>query len=113
MKKETKGNSGQPQLLDNKGVIDYLAKHELSYEVESPTQIEGLPIPENHLHEISIDWGDWKHDHGYCDYLMQQAGYTCIAEQVTEEDGSDTYSAIHRYVFIDWWNKMSQLFKTK
>lgn len=113
MKKDSKNNSGKIQPLDNKGVTDYLAKHELSYEVYTPAQIEGLPIPENHVHEINIEWGDWKHDHAYCDYLMQQAGYTRIAEQVTEEDGSDTFSAIRRYAFTDWWNKMTQLFKPK
>ena len=47
--------------------------------------------------QIEISWGDWKHDHAYCDHLMKQKGYVCTDEQVTEEDGSDTYSAIHFY----------------
>ena len=46
---------------------------------------------------VEIDWGDWKHYHAYCDHLMKQIGYDCTDEQVTEENGSDTYSSIHFY----------------
>ena len=44
---------------------------------------------------ILIEWGNWKHEHGYLRYLMQQNGFTETDENVTEEDGSDCYSAIH------------------
>ncbi len=47
--------------------------------------------------EVEISWGDWKHDHGFCDHLMTYIGYNSDDEQVTEENGSDTYSAIHFY----------------
>ena len=46
---------------------------------------------------IEIEWGDWKHDHGYSDYLMAEMGYKCTNEKVTEEDGSDCYSSVHFY----------------
>lgn len=46
---------------------------------------------------ICIEWGDWKHDHLYCDHLMKTLGYTCYDEEETETDGSDCYSAIHNY----------------
>lgn len=46
---------------------------------------------------IEIEWGDWKHEHGYADYIMQQHGFKKIDEDVTEEDGSDCYSSIHYY----------------
>lgn len=46
---------------------------------------------------IVIEWGDWKHEHGYADYIMQQHGFKKIKEDVTEEDGSDCYSSIHYY----------------
>ena len=46
---------------------------------------------------VEIDWGDWKHDHAYCDYLMKERGYVLMDEQVTEENGSDCYSSIHYY----------------
>ena len=44
---------------------------------------------------INIVWGDWKHEHGYCDNLMEYIGYNQDDEEVTEENGSDCYSAIH------------------
>ena len=47
--------------------------------------------------QVHIDWGDWKHDHGWCDDLMGYLGWSegdCI---VTEENGSDCYSADHYY----------------
>lgn len=46
---------------------------------------------------VLIEWGDWKHEHGYLRYLMQQNGFTETDENVTEEDGSDCYSAIHTF----------------
>ena len=56
---------------------------------------------ENGCISIEIEWGDWKHTHGYSDYLMEEMGYKCTAEEVTEEDGSDCYSSIHFYVKKD------------
>jgi hypothetical protein len=32
---------------------------------------------------------------------MKQIGYDCTDEQVTEENGSDTYSAIHFYEKVE------------
>ena len=47
---------------------------------------------------IHIEWGDWKHSHARLDYVMKHyLGYTLIKEEVTEEDGSDTYSSVHYY----------------
>lgn len=47
---------------------------------------------------VEISWGDWKHQHIYCDCLMKYLGYeTECEEEVTEENGSDCYSAIHYY----------------
>lgn len=46
---------------------------------------------------VLIEWGDWKHEHGYLRYLMQQNGFRETDENVTEEDGSDCYSAIHTF----------------
>lgn len=42
--------------------------------------------------------GDWKHDHGWADVLMGYLGYTKLREEVTEENGSDWYGSIHKYV---------------
>lgn len=45
--------------------------------------------------EILIEWGDWKHEHAYLKYLMNKNGFVHIGTEVTEEDGSDCYSARH------------------
>ena len=46
---------------------------------------------------VSISWGDWKHEHGWCDVLMEYISYEKVTESVTEENGSDCYSSIHYY----------------
>ena len=48
--------------------------------------------------EAEISWGDWKHDHLYLKWLMEQLGCFRISCEVTEDNGSDCYSAVHRYV---------------
>lgn len=50
---------------------------------------------------VEIHWGDWKHDHWYCQDLMSELGYVLVGKEVTEEDGSDTFSAIHTYEKMD------------
>ena len=48
--------------------------------------------------EISVDCGDWKHDHLYLDHMMMENGYILVAKEVTEEDGGDAYSAVHTFL---------------
>lgn len=48
---------------------------------------------------VEILWGDWKHEHARCDWLVSQHGGKPSGTMVTEEDGSDTYSAYHFYKF--------------
>lgn len=52
---------------------------------------------ENDCIYISIEYGDWKHQHLYCDYLMKELGYELNDEIITWEDGSDCYSADREY----------------
>ena len=47
---------------------------------------------------VSISWGDWKHDHLWARNLMSYLGYKEIGDRVTEENGSDCYSAEHYFV---------------
>jgi disulfide oxidoreductase YuzD len=47
---------------------------------------------------VSISWGDWKHEHLWAKSLMSYLGYVEIGSKVTEEDGSDTYSAEHYFL---------------
>ena len=48
--------------------------------------------------EVSVHNGDWKHDHLWARDLMSYLGYNEIGNRVTEEDGSDTYSAEHYFL---------------
>lgn len=47
---------------------------------------------------VNIDWGDWRHQHLWTRDLMGYLGYGELGCQVTEEDGSDCYSAVHYFV---------------
>lgn len=52
---------------------------------------------------VEVNWGDWKHDHLWLDSfvkkLLKEEGYDAtVSVQVTEEDGSDCYSAIHSFL---------------
>ena len=56
---------------------------------------------------IEIDWGDWKHDHLRATYLVEdffnkkkEVLKVVGAENITEENGSDCYSATHMYKII-------------
>ena len=44
---------------------------------------------------IHVRRGDWKHDHMFLDHIMGLVGYRAGSSVVTEEDGSDNYSAVH------------------
>lgn len=80
----------------------------MRYSDETHKKIYDL-MRENHLHGdvyedfgilcIEVNWGDWKHDHLRLDWVMKENFNILLsAEEVTEEDGSDCYSAIHKYV---------------
>ena len=54
--------------------------------------------------EITIHRGDWKHDHLCAEHtilgvIQTIPEYRGHHEEVIESDGSDTYSAIHRFYF--------------
>lgn len=54
--------------------------------------------------EITIHRGDWKHDHACArrtilEVVQNLPEYRAYHEEVIEEDGSDTYSATHRFYF--------------
>ena len=48
---------------------------------------------------VHVIWGDWKHEHGHLDYIMNQNGFKLLGKKTTEEDGSDCYSATHVYKY--------------
>ena len=57
--------------------------------------------------EYSIRWGDWKHSHLRFKFLVGQYAKEhnltklhYMGEEITEEDGSDCYSAKHLVCFL-------------
>lgn len=50
---------------------------------------------------VEITWGDWKHDHLRLEWLVREnmPEVKHIDSYTTEDDGSDCYSAIHRFYF--------------
>ena len=74
-------------------ISDYLTEKEADFDEVYATTINGF-----YCLEVVVTWGDWKHSHGYLDYLMKEKHIMKVRENVTEEDGSDCYSAIHTYL---------------
>lgn len=74
------------------------------YELMKENHIIGEIVDYNeqtNMIAIAVIWGDWKHEHGRLDWLMEKnfSNLQCIHTETTEEDGSDCYSAIHYYYF--------------
>ena len=61
-------------------------------------------LPNNRV-EIIVEFGDWRHDHVFIDYHMEDNGFVKTDEVLTWDDGSDCYSSIHTYIY----NKQQQL----
>lgn len=66
---------------------------------------EVWPTSEENRICVDIRWGDWKHEHLRCDYLVDDyfkshGMYSVKSNVITEEDGSDCYCASHYYTFI-------------
>lgn len=80
-------------------IQNYLQEHKIYAEVAETNQNEIV---------VSIEWGDWKHDHLYCVELMKEKGYEHLYERVTENDGSDTYSAEHYFKEVGFANSTLQ-----
>lgn len=72
-----------------------LSEHDLWATVYDDRTIGGV-----YVLKILKEWGDWKHDHLYIRHLvtefLRELGLPYVYDEVvTEEDGSDTYSAEH------------------
>ena len=89
--------------MTDEEILAYLNENEIYPEDcynPIPSDAKGF---ENVVYDISIICGDWKHEHGYLDYLMEQKGYYKTREDIIHDeysdDGDDCYSATHRFVF--------------
>ena len=53
--------------------------------------------------DIHIEWGDWKHDHLFLKNVIEKEfGPDEMYSITTDENGSDTYSATHTFI---WYPK--------
>ena len=80
-----------------KETIEKVAKTLREYQIFAEVnQYYNLPVI-----IVSIHWGDWKHDHLRADHIIKELGGELIKAEVTEENGSDCYSA-DRYYLASW-----------
>ena len=81
-------------------ITEYLFKHNISCDLED-FGLYTTPFADNGFYvSILIEWGDWKHEHCRADRLVEEKFHPFSTKlDITEEDGSDTFSAIHRYEF--------------
>jgi len=56
---------------------------------------QGLKLP--CVYYVRIN-GDWKHDHHFADYLLEQIGLTALGEKGFVDGGGDWYESTHTYV---------------
>lgn len=49
--------------------------------------------------DVYVEWGDWKHDHLFINFIMKKNNYRLVSERTTEEDGDDAYSSIHKFIY--------------
>lgn len=66
-----------------------------------------------HIVSIYIE-GDWKHDHGFLNYLMGQNGYEFMGYESVVDTGDDWYPAMHTFVdkeHVDLFKACQKLFK--
>lgn len=48
---------------------------------------------------INVYWGDWKHDHRFLQWVMAKNNYRVTNRVITEEDGSDAFSAEYEFKY--------------
>lgn len=77
------------ELSEEEMILKYLCDNEVY-----PSEV----YKENNEIVVLIEWGDWKHEHGWCESAMGYIGYNEIGEYVTEENGSDCYSSEHYFI---------------
>ena len=87
----------------------YIKEHDLFVEINQPLyKHEGMA---EWVYDIEVT-GDWKHDHGYLTYLMEEIGYYETQDNLIYEpeyEGSDFYHSVHRFV----WKPAYEMFNGK
>lgn len=76
-------------------IMKYLDNNNIRYsDIWSEATAEGIRVT------VYIRWGDWKHDHACLrNEIFRVFKPNDYEETVTDEDGSDCYSAEHTFIF--------------
>ena len=51
--------------------------------------------------EVSVEDGDWKHEHLVLRRLMESNGFTFLGHEITGNTDEDCYSAVHTYMLVE------------
>lgn len=85
-------------------VIKLLNDNDIWAESVSPYSYNSQNVNGNNLfYIVSVEIeGDWKHDHGDADTLVEQTfdDLVKVSETNVKGDGSDYYTSTHNYVFL-------------
>lgn len=55
-------------------------------------------VDSNGFIEITVENGDWKHDHLALKHIMREAGYVLFDRHIPEQDnGDDSFDAVYLY----------------
>ena len=79
---------------DESKPLDYRVPEYLS---DNELYVDDFSVNKEGYASVSIDRGDWKHEHGRLNYLMSRIGFKLVNEVVTESTGDDAYSSIHYF----------------
>ena len=85
-----------------------LSQNLMNYLTENGLRVDDIEqIDDLSTIEITIEWGDWKHEHRRCAYLVdkfseiEDLDIFYLGCDVLEEDGSDCYSGVHKFLLMD------------
>ncbi len=74
--------------------MDITAIHDILEKSETECSYQGL---HESMAVVNVT-GDWKHDHGHIDWLMEKSGYKQVKKEIIGDNSSDWYKAKHYYV---------------
>jgi hypothetical protein len=91
-----------------------ISKHDMVYKFQPETELRirvrnllsshqlyySISVINSSSVSISVDDGDWKHEHLALQRLMKENGFTLVCRENIRENGSDCYSAVHTYMYI-------------
>lgn len=75
---------------EQRKIKELLSSHKMHYDFEIDSQ---------GFIEITVENGDWKHDHLALQHIMREAGYIPFGRHIPEEQecGDDSFTAIYLY----------------